>query len=289
VTWNPIVSNILDAPIGSFVEGGYLGGFVSLTQDGVPSYALIVAPIAAQSGLINFLDQSGQFDLPIGLDVINGQNNTELLINNYVQGGAKPALYAKNLVFNGFDDWYLPALLELEIIYYNLAPNDPFIYRDFWYVKAETLFPNDPVAAGQQKFNSYYSYAQNPYAVPSRATVPYTTTIPGKTNITIFQEGQPQAFLFNPTVGVNTEGYWTSSRDQNVTGPNVWIETETIAFNSGAADDTDTSQSQSTWFGRVRPVRKVAIITTPWNEINDSQTPGWTPVSTAQTPGWGPV
>ena len=291
MTWTPIISNILNEPIGSFVEGGYLGGFVSLTQDSVPSYALIIAPLAAQSELMNFVEESGQFGLPIGLDLINGQNNTELLINNYVQGGAKPALYAKNLIFNEFDDWYLPAMYEQEIIYYNLAPTDPFIYRDFWLTKGNLIYPNDPVAAaafGELKFDSLFRQGKNPYAVPSRVNTPYTTTVPGKTNVTLFQEGQAQAFLFDPSAS-STSGYWTSSWYQDVNQQDVWVETQTIAFNGGASESGGVNTSQSTWFGRVRPVRKVELSSGLWNEINTAQTPGWAPVSTTQTPGWGPV
>lgn len=286
MTWSPIITNITQIQIGSFFGGGYFAGYVAENQDSVPTYALIVAPAESGQPLMNFVAQSGQVNLPSNLSPIDGKLNTDLLINDYPLGPAFPAVYCKDLVYNGCDDWYLPSGYELEIIYHNLAPTDPEIYRQYWYdLKANPPF-SDPDLA-ESKFNSKYNnFGLNPFSVPSRANVPYTYTVPGQTSVAAFQQGGPQAFLFDPVVGTEL-GYWSSG--VFIGGIPTFSETYGICFADGSVVSSDVNTSQSVPVYYVRPVRRIPVGAGAWDPVADGQTPGWTPINTSQTPNWTPI
>lgn len=161
--------------IGSSFGGGFFAGAVSETQNGVPTYLLVVAPRAT-----GYFGTAGGFTQPKyrtspGLDsgalsTIDGATNTA----NIANADHPAALLCADLVTGGFSDWYLPALFELEIAYYNLKPT--------------TQSNTGSVANG--------------YAVP--ATTGYTSGVPGQTAVSAFQAGGAEAFL--------SEGHWTSTQ-----------------------------------------------------------------------------
>lgn len=79
---------------------------------------------------------------------------------NYAADGSK-----NGTGIGGFNDWYLPARYELEVVYYGLKP---------------TTNTNASISS------------PNPYAVPSRGA--YTSTDPGQTASSLFQSGGSEAF-----------------------------------------------------------------------------------------------
>jgi hypothetical protein len=85
--------------------------------------------------------------------------------------------WAAGLTINGFTDWYIPALYEMETLYYFLKPTSE---------------------------NNDGSSGKNPYAVaPEPINTFYTSTNPGKTSAVLFQVGNSQAFF--------GQVYWPSS------------------------------------------------------------------------------
>lgn len=188
--------------IGQPFQGGYYAGAYQVSGQ---KYYLIVA-LKFYESLSSYW--TGGSPNANATSVINGSLNTNTLV---AQGTSIAAIYCNNFSYGGYTDWYLPAQWELEICYYNLKPSTS----------------TNSVSTGQ-----------NPYSIPSRSGVSYTTTIPKQTSVGIFQAGGAQEFgqLF----------YWTSTS----TSTN---EAMTINFSSGS----QSSISKTTTNLLIRPVRKV--------------------------------
>lgn len=167
-------------PIGSPFKGGYYAGLVSTAGNGIADYYLIIAP-----------KSSGQFGgfsgstvrwkttdtFTSGTDsVINGPANSANLNNASHPAGQ----FCEGLSIGGYTDWYLPAWLELEILYFNLKP-------------------------GTRTNNT--SRGTNAYAVPPRASN-YTAGNPPRTPVVDFQNsgnpGNAESFLI--------AAYWSSTQ-----------------------------------------------------------------------------
>ena len=83
-------------------------------------------------------------------------------------------------MIGGFSDWYMPALNELEVCYYNLKP---------------TTTSNST------------SFGTNTYAVPSRGSN-YTTGTPAQTSATDFQSTGAEDFA--------ADKYWCSTEPSSL-------------------------------------------------------------------------
>jgi hypothetical protein len=193
--------------IGQPFQGGYYAGAY---QDGSNNkFYLIVAPKSAEAV---YRYWSGISPNISATSVINGSGNTFLLAS----GGQSPAaIHCDTYTNDGYTDWYLPATWELEICYFNLKPSTA----------------TNSIGSGQ-----------NPYAIPSRSSVGYTTTQPSQTSVGVFQSGQTQAFK---TFSVATDAYFTSTGTGSSTAT-------AIEFSSGSASNRITTLTAT-----VRPVRKV--------------------------------
>jgi hypothetical protein len=132
----------------------------------------------------------------------------------------------------GFNDWYIPARYELEIMYRSLKPS----------TDANTLnnFTYDGVANGE-----------NAYAVPS-ATSAYSTTTPAsnpaQTTSTLFQTGGTEAFI---APGGTAYGSSTQSPHNASGGTQEYLYS--MYFNNGQTQIDDKNGSQY-----VRAIRRVA-------------------------------
>ena len=158
--------------IGAAYEGGYYAGLISQNADGVATHALIVCQKNKEEEKRWKLSQSST----TGTDsTYDGAANTA----NMTTSSHPAALYCAILSTGGYSDWYLPALYELEIAYYNLKP---------------TTTSNDT------------SDGSNSYAVPARASN-YTTSDPGQTSVSLFQSSSDQSF--------DTDRYWTSTQESD--------------------------------------------------------------------------
>ena len=164
--------------VGTSIQGGYLGAYISLTQDGVATHGLIVA------------DKSTEFTTTWGSsgtlwqDQIDGTGNfaSQLSASNASAVAVESNLNAVS--HGGFNDWYIPAIAELLAIYAELKP----------------VTNNNETA---DTSHSWY--------VPSRGA--FTATDPGQTSVSVFQVGGAQAFEASAETGVDTKAYWSSTTD----------------------------------------------------------------------------
>lgn len=154
--------------IGAPLDGGFYAGLIR-TNDQI--FALIVAPKADGE---HEPAEWGAYGKKIegASSVSDGRANTIAM----AEAGYSLAQWALTLKINGFDDWYLPARDELEIVYRNLKPT------------AEE--------------NYTWRNGENISAVPP--TYAYTEQLPAQTNVEAFQQGSTEAF--------DDAWYWTSSQ-----------------------------------------------------------------------------
>lgn len=155
--------------IGSAYEGGYYAGQISTTGNGVATHYLVVAPKSSgENTSKQFATYSSGSDPS---SVIDGPSNSATENN----ASHPAAQYCEGLTIGGYSDWYLPAINELEVCYYNLKPSTG---------------------------SNNTSYGTNTNAVPSRASN-YTASVPPQTSATAFKTGNSEAF--------GETSYWTST------------------------------------------------------------------------------
>lgn len=167
-------SRLLSSPlpaIGDAFEGGFFAGLISHTADGVATHALIVAPRGAGTTGSAY---------PTGSNVswkttttttagttstFDGAANTAAMVTAGI-ADHPAADFCVSLSIGGFTDWYLPAVLEVDIAYQNLKP---------------TTASNST------------SWGINNYSVPKR-TANRTAGVPAQTSVAAFITGGSQAF-----------------------------------------------------------------------------------------------
>ena len=165
------VAGIILPAIGSAYEGGFFAGTISHTANGVATHALIVAPAATGATGTNYtLTTMKQWKTSNTTtagttSTYDGAANQAAIVTAGI--AAHPAAeFCENLSIGGYTDWYLPAELELEIVYFNLKP---------------TTDTNDTL------------YGANAYSVPARGSK-HTSGNPAQTTVTAFQTGNSEAF-----------------------------------------------------------------------------------------------
>jgi hypothetical protein len=110
-------NSILTTPvIGQSFQGGYYGGAISTSANGVATHYLIVAGKSAGEssdtyGINGFADPTS---------FIDGPTNSSTLL---ASGLRRAAIFCEGLSIGGYSDWYLPAYSELVTIYYYLKPS----------------------------------------------------------------------------------------------------------------------------------------------------------------------
>jgi hypothetical protein len=162
--------------IGAVYGGGYFAGQISTAGNGVADFNLVVAP--KSTGEQNNIEWKLVNTGGDPTSVINGPANSAAM-----NSGTYPAAqFCEGLSIGGFSDWYMPALNELEVCYYNLKP---------------TTTSNNT------------STGINANAVPARASN-YTAGNPAQTSAAIFRTGQSQAY--------STFNYWASTQFSSTKG-----------------------------------------------------------------------
>ena len=200
---------------GTSMCGGYFGGqikvFAGEDGGGLPAvdtvYNLIVAPVATG---IN-PDPPAGYATGVKYKTTATADLPAATFKNLVYG--KPAndagndadhpmfQWARGLTINTFNDWYVPAYYERDILYYTLKPG----------TSTNSTGSSGPTANGV-----------NPNAVPARTAANWSATNPAQTTSTIFQTGGSEAFAASPSF------WWASSES-----PSNATEAYRMSFNDG--------------------------------------------------------
>ena len=155
---------------GTKMDGGFYAGRIVIDDH---AFALIVAPKLEGQTAINVPWIDDYKDVPRALSYNDGLANTKAM----AKAGSDLAKWAMDLRIAGNDDWYIPSLDELEVIYRNLKP-------------------------GPQENYCFARSGINMSAIPQ--THPYTPQFPLQTVAEAFQSGGAEAF--------EESWYWTSTR-----------------------------------------------------------------------------
>ena len=167
-------------PIGAAFEGGFYGGLISQSMNGVATHALIVSPKASGQSL-RACKTTGTLTTAAS-STFDGWANS-----NAANDAAHPATqWARGLSIATYTDWYIPALYELEILYRRFKPDS--------------------------SEGNATSYGANPYAVPASAN--YTLSDPDQTTVPQFVDGAAEAFFAGP-MGSSTQDSASSHEVQD--------------------------------------------------------------------------
>ena len=172
--------------IGDAYQGGFYAGQISTAGNGIADYNLVIGPIASAESNLQYKTANTSGD---PTSVINGPTNSSTM-NSATYPAAQ---FCEGLTIGGFSDWYMAALNEWEVCYYNLKP---------------TTNSNNT------------SYGINANAVPARASN-YTAGTPAQTSAANF-------VITTGAQSLGTGEYWTSSQS-TVTTFKAW----TIVSQSG--------------------------------------------------------
>lgn len=172
---------------GKFVEdaGGYYAGNMQ-QDDGI--YALILSP--KELGEIH--DAKWKWDITASTGTTSRYNGWS---NTIAQDNSQHPVFqwVRSLSVNGFDDWYVPAIYELELATRLLKPST----RDNLTGNRTYLGLNeDTVCRGY-----------NPKSIPAGSC--YSSSLPMKTDAELFVDGGTQSFE-NSNVNDDTY-YWSST------------------------------------------------------------------------------
>lgn len=155
--------------IATLHEGGY---YVGRYRIGDRPYALIVAP-KAEGEHDEIAWNRSQKMVEGALSYCDGLANTRAMAD----AGSALAKWALGARVGGFDDWYIGALDELELLYRYLKPGTE---RNSCWARSGINLSADP------------------------PTWPYTGAEPAQTSIALFQDGGAEAFA--------RDIYWTSTQ-----------------------------------------------------------------------------
>lgn len=178
---------------GTKMDGGFYAGRIMIDDQ---AFALIVAPKAEGDHAPSIWIDDYK-DVPGALSYNDGLANTKAM----AEAGSDPAKWAMDLRIGGNDDWYIPSLDELEVIYRNLKP-------------------------GAQENYCWARSGINMSAIPP--THPYTPQFPLQTVAEAFQSGGAEAF--------EESLYWTSTRH---VADKDWAWYQDFYDGSQDYDDTD--------------------------------------------------
>lgn len=135
ITWEGTVVNPLPTIIGEAFGGGFYAGDI---EDGGKWYKLIVADVEADVYGLRWATDS--INLSAATSDTNGPANTQAMAGDsrFPAGN-----YCLDYRGGGFDDWYMPARAELEVLYQNLGFNQPDCPAEFQSGGAQAFHSSD--------------------------------------------------------------------------------------------------------------------------------------------------
>ena len=212
--------------IGQSYGGGYYAGSISTSENSVATHYLIVGPRASASATgVSGTDLGKRYKNPYGQHTVDDPGATSVIdglanSNSINNANHEAAQYCRGLTVGGYSDWYLPAKNELEVLYFNLKPDNGSNY-------------------------TYTPTGININAVPRRDSSYTAGGAPQRTSATDFQgiPGYPQGpERFQP-------GYtWSSTQTSNSTAL-------TIHFGFGGYQLSPYKYARL----EVRAIRKIAV------------------------------
>jgi hypothetical protein len=213
---------VADLPaIGTSFQGGYYAGLISHTANGVATHALIISPKALGSAL-NLAWKTANTSSSGTTSVFDGWANSEAMNN----ASHPAAQFCRTLNIGGYDDWYLPATQEWDVL-----------YRSF---KPEATIAGTYSGAG---------YGANPYAVPAGGN--YTDSNPALTTALAFRANGAETLRhFDENYGDDPFFHWTSTQVANGTA----YQRMTYLGDQFAQSKTIASATQ------VRAIRRIQVL-----------------------------
>lgn len=222
---------ISDAGVFFEEAGGYYAGG-NILVDG-KEYAVFVEPLYGTIPITTEYFSSTPYRVEGSASPYNGRQNTQNMLLNYNISTIPAVKYCTDLTTNGFSDWHLPSIEELDICYRYLKPT------------TETNFVDGSLSA--YAFRSINQYS-NPYGEEYTANDPSQTTVPE------FKIGNSEAFHIGDGTGDNRFYLSSSITPVSTTGWDLYIQTFSNGFPS-KFDQTNTDGRPC----RVRAVRWMEV------------------------------
>lgn len=183
--------------LGESMAGGFFGGLISINQT---TFCLIVSPKESGEFYNQCLTQLGASD-HVATFHNDGCHNTAMLAQYY------PEIKSiTQVTINDYNDWYIPSLDELEVLYRNLKPS----------TTSNACFFRSGV---------------NLSAALSEDMQPYVEDNPAQTTLLAFKQHGEQAF--------DTQYYWTSSLNHRANALLFWTQN----FQDGTQSYKPSSES----------------------------------------------
>lgn len=162
---------VTDAGVFFEEAGGYYAGG-NILVDG-KEYAIFVEPRNGSPALSGEFFSGTPYVINGSNSPYNGRLNTQNMVDNYDENTINPVSYCINSSTNGFNDWHLPSIEELDICYRYLKPT------------TEANFVDGSLSSFSDRSINQYS---NPYGNE------YTSSNPSRTTVIEFQQGNSEAF-----------------------------------------------------------------------------------------------
>jgi hypothetical protein len=158
--------------IGQAYAGGFYAGQIGVS--GVATHNLVVGPKASAQSTLAW--KNANTATTGANSVIDGPQNTADMVADGNATVYPCAHFCNDLSTGGQTDWYMPAINELDVCYFNLKPTTT---------------------------SNVTTSGINANAVPARASN-YTAGTPAQTSAAVFQDSGAEAF--------DTFRYWTSNK-----------------------------------------------------------------------------
>jgi hypothetical protein len=157
--------------IGQAYGGGFYAGQIGVSS--VATHYLVIGPVSTAETTLAWKNAN---TATTGSDsVIDGPQNTADMVADGNSTVYPSAHFCNDLSTGGYSDWYMPAVNELDVCYYNLKPTTT---------------------------SNLTGFGINPNAVPARASN-YTAGNPAQTSVTDFKDTGTEDF--------GAVNYWSST------------------------------------------------------------------------------